>query len=536
MFKKPFLVSRINSSIHFEYAIYAGLFFFAFFFVFINNGMYWDTWTVSNQPFDTVAKSSMAGGNPFSGYSVYTLINWLPPFWARALVCALYFLSGVFLNKILKEAFSFKSIDRIIIVTLFMILPVNFARVCLIVFPYAVGYFTFFLGVYVFLFCIDEHSWKKVAYRFSSLALFYFSFIMLNSLLIFYAAFLILPLFSMRLRDAMLQGKFKNIWKYSDFLALPIIFYGVKVLFFTPYSSYQGYNEVTIAGVVVALKSVPLQVWNMTSDMLYFEFGSFEFVFLTLFSVLVFKVMMSVSSSEETAEGSRGSISGHIICVIVLSLVCMCLAVFPYAAVGKPIIFADWWSRNQILMPLGLSLLFYGLIRIIALASNKKIAYLCFSILVSFCIVKSGAVYYAYLLDNIKQQSLVEEFKSSSVIKNGTSFLVRDQAYELNTFDRIYRFYEYSGLMRKAFGDQRRFAVSVSHYNDDMAPFKGAELDSRMNIKGHPLNAPDILITISWHQNYDKVLSQLFWSYVFRDSDTFDKLKLDLLNVDTESL
>jgi hypothetical protein len=532
-------------SFSFEYTVYATLFICSYFFMIVNNGIYWDTWTVYNTPFDVIANSSMQGGNPFSGYSVYFAINWLSPFKSRLLVCIFYFLAGVFLNEILKKIRLFKTFDRIIIVSLFLIVPVNFARVCVIMFPYALGYLSFFIGIFLFLLFLNTHGLKKMMYRVLSLGLLYFSFIMLNSLLVFFWILPVALLISIRLREAVFQGKSSNMLNYLDFLALPFVNYAVKTMFFTPYASYQGYNLVSYSGLIDAFKAMPVEVSHMFSGFFHADLLHADLQVLLVMFLIIFVGLSAVlfycnrGDEDELPKGELQHSLASIILFIIISLLCLVLAVLPYLVVGKPIGFSDWWSRNQILMPLGLSLLFYLLIRMVRTFLGHTISILCLAGLVSCFIVKNNMIYFQYLVDNIKQQCLIKEFQSNKVIKDGTSFLVREATFGLNAGGeggRVYRFYEYSGLMRKAFGDQKRLAVDTIFFSGDMAAFKDAEINSRMNIEGHPLNEPDTLITISYQSNYSQTLSQLLWAYILRDSIVFEKLKLELLDVQTRAI
>ncbi|MDQ7057298.1 MAG: hypothetical protein Q9N62_02095 [Ghiorsea sp.] len=215
--------------------------------------------------------------------------------------------------------------------------------------------------------------------------------------------------------------------------------------------------------------------------------------------------------------------------VALFSLVCLYLAAFPYVVVGKTLSFLDWESRDQILLPLGFSLLLFVIVRLVAKLFGEKTGLILVVAIVSLFIVKNGEVYYSYLLGNIKQQALIEEFKSNDLIRSNTSFFVSDRTQELNTLNRVYRFYEWTGLLRKTFGDQKRFAVNIERYQNK-GYYEKYTYDSGYNIEGHNLNFPSHVINISFQNEDKKILRDIVWAYIFNKSD-YLKLKHQLLKV-----
>ncbi len=110
-------------------------------------------------------------------------------------------------------------------------------------------------------------------------------------------------------------------------------------------------------------------------------------------------------------------------------------------------------------------MLYYGL-RVIARWVKAKgttvlLAYCCL-----LCIFVTGNVktYGEYWVDWYKALSLIDQFKSSEVIRDHTSFLFRDEATQFNAKNRWLRFYEYAALMSVAFGDEKRFGCDDKHW------------------------------------------------------------------------
>src|SRR5690606_15478799 len=117
----------------------------------------------------------------------------------------------------------------IVIATIFMIFPLNSARVAGINVPYATCYLAFFLAWYL----LKER--KKVA-----AVLFLFSF-NTNSLLVFYV--LLIYVFNFTNRQGNHVAVTKRIRQNWIFIALPFFYFFVKQYFFKPYGFYENYNS-----------------------------------------------------------------------------------------------------------------------------------------------------------------------------------------------------------------------------------------------------------------------------------------------------
>ncbi len=93
--------------------------------------------------------------------------------------------------------------------------------------------------------------------------------------------------------------------------------------------------------------------------------------------------------------------------------------------------------------------------------------------------------YGEYWVDWYKALSLVNQFKSSQVIRDHTSFLIRDDAPQFNAKKRWLRFYEYAALMSVAFGDEKRFGHDEKYW-----PGPGAVEDIGKLLRGEAFRIP----------------------------------------------
>ncbi len=120
-------------------------------------------------------------------------------------------------------------------------------------------------------------------------------------------------------------------------------------------------------------------------------------------------------------------------------------------------------SRNQLLIPLGASFILYYILRIffreIGLRTNIKFFF--YSILIALFLCTNVFIYLDYQKDWFKQLSLIENFKTSSVMKNNHKFLFTDNTKDLNARGRVYGFYEWNGMMEYIFKDESRFGLNM---------------------------------------------------------------------------
>lgn len=180
---------------------------------------------------------------------------------------------------------------------------------------------------------------------------------------------------------------------------------------------------------------------------------------------LTYMLIRSVYNHNQSSTDTTFFLTGIILILVGL---------FAYLAVGKIPGYYDWNSRHELLLPLGFSfVLFFGFNTAAGLLKlNRTIRMVLLSVVIVFCICACMSNYLAYQKDDYKQLSLMEQFKSSDVMKNYTTFLFVDEVRDLNARDRAYRFYEYTGMMAYVFDDEKRFGceqdsfTSVSDYQD----------------------------------------------------------------------
>ncbi len=392
--------------------------------LFYLDAIYWDDWVLFNVDSQVILDTFSQAGSILNwlGYMHISLLS-IGPEAYRILTLLLMFFSGYLLWLILKNIPSISLEERNIITLLFLLLPLNAARVALITFPYTLCYFSFFLAWYLAI------AKKSFLTKTGSLLLFLFSF-NTNSTLVFYA----LPFTHLVYQNTQFNFNIKKILlfisRYALFIAAPFIYFFVKSYYFAPTGDYEGYNYVGLSGIMRGLLlGSPLLI-----------------VFIL---VLFFKHRRKNFSIQRD------------LLLLFVGLVTTWLAVFPYVVVGySPISFFHGWnSRHQLLMPLGISLVILSASSWICY--GRKIRAVVLAIFLSTFVNLWFSL--EYYLDWFKQQRVIDLISRSEEIRNARTIIFKDDTSIWNAGNRSYAFYEYNGWLKKAYGDETRFAIGFEH-------------------------------------------------------------------------
>src|SRR5665647_1877 len=402
-------------------------------------------------------------GNIFLGYYfnlIFSLDNSV--FIFRLLVFLAFLLSALLLNETLKTVKGIDHTSRLLLALLFAIIPVNGARIAIAVSEYALCYFFFFLGLWLTSRYLVR---RMIILRISALVFLLLSFFT-NSFLVFYSVVLLYIGYT-ELKQISPASIFRFAARYVDFIIMPLLFWVLRTIFFQPYGHYADYNLITVQNLILSPVHLVVAIYNLLVELMIISQETVLILGLLVIVLLPLTYMLirSVNNHNQSSTDTTFFLTGIILILVGL---------FAYLAVGKIPGYFDWNSRHELLLPLGFSfVLFFGFnIAAGLLKLNRTIRMVLLSFVIVFCICACMSNYLAYQKDDYKQLSLMEQFKSSDVMKNYTTFLFVDEVRDLNARDRAYRFYEYTGMMAYVFDDEKRFGceqdsfTSVSDYQD----------------------------------------------------------------------
>jgi hypothetical protein len=304
---------------------------------------------------------------------------------------------------------------------LVLALPLVAARHVLSVQHYAVSCALFFIAWFLLVRRIPPKRSSLVA----SCILFAISFIT-QSLLVFYLVPIVHLWHQTKVHLGLTVRAF--ILRYWPILTLPAVWFSIKTTLFEPYGQYAGYNELTqasLAGPTVLLLLTMLPIVGV--------------------HILAGRLSAPARSILQPAGAGLALIS---------------LAVYPYVVVGQHPPYEEWLSRHELLMPLGAALIVLAGCRIVGSVLGPDLARLFGLAAIGVAIVVSGSISASYFVDWQKQQNLVVALRATPTIAAASTIVFEDETRDVNIFGRAYRFYEWNGLMTRAFGDETRFGIN----------------------------------------------------------------------------
>jgi len=383
------------------------------------NTLYWDDWSLSlaDNPIEIWSSGEDTGLAPWARLFDWMLLE-IGIWPIRLLTFGLFFGASLLFYKTLQFGCEYISLTiKRLVVLLLLVMPVNQARISLIVFDYTTSYFLFYLGWFVL-----------VRYKSSKSFVLACVILFLSFKTHSFLFFVLLPFlhFGWLNRAKLTDLKKLNRIQIQVLViaALPVLYVISRYVFWPPSESWQDYQQPTRAGVMTGL-------WP---------------VLIGLFGLSIIGV--------RRLKKKRNPL-GLVLLIVGFSVTA--LALFPYFAgelyvgyAGRPAYLtvfefrADWRSRHQLLMPLGLALSVVGL--------NELLKWRGKNIVVSTVLVISVALNMfwgsQYFLQSHKQEQLVELFKTTKAEVEIAS--VEDQALRFNGRESTFRSYEWTGFMTLA--------------------------------------------------------------------------------------
>ena len=482
-------------------------------FILLNfQGIYWDDWTLYNVDNESMMDQFRMNGGLLAGYMHSLLLpigNGI--FIYRILVFITFFMSGIFIYKILSQHISITKEASFWISLIYLTIPLNSAKIALINAPAIFLLFIFFIAFYLLTKYISKS--KSTWLRISILSLFFISFVM-NSLLVFYAIILLYILYSIITDSKTNEYPHKIIYiikifvlKYSDFIILPIIFYIVKSIYFVPSGPYATYNQVSFDFEKIInlidnsfIESIYDPILLSIQTSLTYWYISLM-IFITLFLLI----------QNKTIENKK---IYYYMTIFILGALFYLLAVFPYAVVDKPPRLTGWESRHQILIPLGLAFILYSIISIFS-KLHKNVPALMFLFLITIFTIQNMYNGYRYMKDWYYQVALEENFKKSKLIQEHTTFIARVTLNNVLANGRHISFYEQNGRMRKVFGNDKRLMVEQKK---DIGSYKKYKSYKQYNFSSWEYQEP-IYIKITKNNLLDNQAFYLFKMLYYQISD-----------------
>lgn len=462
----------------------------------VNEGIYWDDWTIFNVADSDILVSFTQGGYPLLGF-MHVLLNEYPLLY-RIITFISFLVSSLLLFCILTTIREIDAFDRLVIVLLFSLFPINFSKIAMINATPIVCLLFFMLGSYYLLRYVLE---KKYVFHTFSLLFFIISFSIHSFLVFFSIPFLLIVYHERIYRD--LPRSLSKFRKYIFYILLPFVFWFVRQIYFQPFGLFEGFYQLSLKHILLspifAVMTGYCNIIFLVIKIFYnSEYNIAEYWFFVL--PICIHLYRRFKYKEIAAYNKNTKI------MFALGLFSYFIAVFPYIALRRLDFgcIGGWHSRNQLLIPFSASIIWLYGIKIIfnELKINKKIAVLFLSLFISGSILSNAMNCLQFQRARLKQLSLIESFKNSDIIRNHTTFLIDDRLTYLNPFGSKYEYYEYTGLMKYVFGNEKRFAANYYGSKKSinawlwMSKVKIEQLYPQYNFNNYVWKDPEYLVII----------------------------------------
>lgn len=403
------------------------------------DAVFWDDWVLFDTNYELLIGRFKQAGTPFGwGGYFHALLLTIGPWAYRLWTLIAYFIAGVLLVNILERRGGVWGSYSIVIATIFMIFPLNSARVAGINVPYATCYLAFFLAWYL----LKER--KNLA-----AILFLFSF-NTNSLLVFY----VLPIYdfifsNQGARHVEITKRIRENW---ILIALPFFYFIIKQYFFKPYGFYENYNsnfDISNINYAISLQIKELyEILRLSSTFL------MNASFAIVLSIIILLVLNKNKAWQYLP--MKAFRASTMLTLMISGVAALMLAGFPYWIVGHPQRFYNWDSRHQLLMPFGIGIFLAGLMGLLAKRFQK--AFLC--MLLAFCMILNARSYYSYYLDWNKQKEIIRIISNQPIIRDGRIIVFEDHTGLPNANGRSNSYYEWNGMLKYVYKDERRYGIN----------------------------------------------------------------------------
>jgi hypothetical protein len=454
----------------------------------LHGGIFWDDWTLYRGQPNLTFGHFLEAGRPQFG-----TLHWIgfqlpnPILLYKLATFTLNFSAALLFAEALKRVRVFSDDQRWLAAALCALLPLNQARESLVIMQYGLCLNLFLLGHLI----SERGQARGVVWKVLGFVLFFFSFSIEAYLPL---ALLTYPLYVLGTRLQYRAPTRAEIGAFirSDWTSLiaPFVYFGLKQAFFPPYGLNAG-NNVIRTGAFHKLAPATITALRETF------WTAFAQAFVDGPALQLGLVFLAISMALAFfLRGLRPAGPRRIaLPAVAIGLALLLATILPFVVVGKLPYVTDWESRGQSPQTISVSLLLMAAVACLParLGTLVSIALLALSL--------SANVGYRveYLWDHYKQQSIRAAFAASPQIREAKAFLVQDKATHLNALHRVYRFYEYTGLLKAAFGDQSRFAANLEEFGSKARyqAIVGSEYKAMYNLRDFTWSEPTAVAVLT---------------------------------------
>jgi hypothetical protein len=434
-------------------------------FLLVNNGIYWDDWTLTNMSLDQLKAQFLDNGGYYIGLAhLHWFLNTFfsyPPVVYRFLV----FFSGMgtaifFYRSLLSLRVGEDNIFPFYAACIWAAIPFNLAKVSMICVTYNIALFFFAIALYLFIDSLQNQRRLSVIV---SCILFLCSFTT-NSLVLLYS--IIIPIYFYVKRDfsfTQIRNMFRTIPHY---LVLPFIFAACKATFYHPSSSglhdEVGYYTITLS----KLLEIPTNFIytfiesNLGLINVFYDTVFQSVILLVSFLILAFLLSRKLKGYQPVAAGRN---------IVFIGIALFTLAVLAYLLIGKVPHYNNFDSRHQLLLGFGVAFILYWTITNFTQNNSQP---LLFGIAIAALITTSMGGQINLLRDWMKQESIKTNFETVSLdTLNGPIVLVEDHTIPYNYDQVSYEFYVWNGMYKATGKSTNKSFIAIERLREPNVPY-----------------------------------------------------------------
>lgn len=157
----------------------------------------------------------------------------------------------------------------------------------------------------------------------------------------------------------------------------------------------------------------------------------------------------------------------------------MFCAIFPYLAAGRPVLYTEWESRNQYLLPLGVSLVLSGLIGNLRSGRTQN-AVACF--LLAYFLLVGNITWAGFYRDWVKQQAFAALAANNTLVLQNDAFFAYDRCSFSNALGREINPFEHYTLLKQRIGDGKTrpfYSMGATHTASFYGPWLDYDIHAR---------------------------------------------------------
>lgn len=413
-------------------------------------GTFHDDWISYFHDTTTKDMEGIESGRPYYSFLIELIWN-LPGYGYRILSFFTYWASCLFIYGTFLFIRGIGRREARTIALICLAVPVNDARVLLANYPYAFGMMLFFAGSFLLMKNIDRLN--RVPVRIAILLLFFCSFTLNSNLVLFGVVILFL----------LIKFGWRKIYRYLDFIALPVAFYALNRILFPVHGAYAEYNIVTSERLKWAILAIPETVTEFCVSIIRVV-ASENKVFWIAAGVGIVVILISCYSSgrltskhfqwlsgidnptpsqmvEETdASGKKGAL------LFLLGLITLAVGLFSYVVIRQrsSIEIVGIQGRDAIQMGLGVAMMVVG-------GTNRRIRAALTAFILTVGVMHFNIWYLHYQTEWYRQLAYQKQIVNVQELADGGNYMVICQP-ETVLDDR--RFYTWTGNTVAATGRQ----------------------------------------------------------------------------------